>query len=134
MTKDPRKPTLKVVSKVPFTGSEPARSLGEPGTSLWNRITSGYHIADAGGKELLLLACEATDRAVSLRQIIDREGEIIHTRNGPRDHPALRHELQNRALISKLLVRLGLDVEVQPPRPVGRPPVGIGITDPEDAS
>jgi len=99
---------------------------------LWNRIMTSYRIADHGGREMLLLACEATDRAVSLRAIIDREGEIIHTRNGPRDHPALRHELANRALVSKLLVRLGLDVEVQPPRPVGRPPMGIGITTPEE--
>jgi hypothetical protein len=134
MTKDSRKPTFQVVSKVPFTGAEPPRSLGEPGLALWHRIMTSYHIADHGGREMLLLACEATDRAVSLRDIIDREGEIIHTRNGARDHPALRHELANRALVSKLLVRLGLDVEVQPPRPVGRPPMGIGITDPEDAS
>jgi len=32
-----------------------------------------YAICDAGGIELLLLACEATDRAASLREAIDRE-------------------------------------------------------------
>ena len=132
MAKDPQKPSIRLVSKPAFSGREPPRNLGEPGLALWNRIMTSYRIADHGGREMLLLACEATDSAVSLRAIIDREGEIIHTRNGPRDHPALRHELANRALVSKLLVRLGLDVEVQPPRPVGRPPMGIGITTPEE--
>ena len=106
MAKDPQKPSIRLVSKPAFSGREPPRNLGEPGLALWNRIMTSYRIADHGGREMLLLACEATDRAVSLRAIIDREGEIIHTRNGPRDHPALRHELANRALVSKLLVRL----------------------------
>jgi hypothetical protein len=39
-----------------------------------------YAIRDAGGIELLLLACEATDRAAALRSQIDRDGELIPTR------------------------------------------------------
>jgi len=90
--------------------------------------------SDAGGRELLLLACECLDRAVALRAIIDAEGMIVRTRTGLKDHPLLRHELANRALVSKLLVRLGLDMEASPvpPSGVGRPPNGgIGVTDPE---
>jgi hypothetical protein len=102
--------------------------------NLWTRITGGYDISDACGRELLLLACEATDRAVALRTIIDAEGMIVRTRTGLKDHPLLRHELANRALVSKLLVRLGLDMEAQPTPPsgVGRPPSGsIGVTNTE---
>jgi hypothetical protein len=88
-----------------------------------------YAIRDAGGIELLLLACEATDRAASLRDQIDRDGELISTRSGLRENPGLRPELANRAFISRTLQRLGLDVE--PVRPgVGRPGSGIGWVPP----
>jgi hypothetical protein len=126
---------FQILSNPAFSGFNPPRPLGEPGLNLWTRITGGYDISDAGGRELLLLACEATDRAVALRAIIDAEGMIVRTRTGLKDHPLLRHELANRALVSKLLVRLGLDMEASPTPPhttPGRPPSGgIGVTDPE---
>jgi hypothetical protein len=62
-----------------------------------------YAIRDAGGIELLLLACEATDRAASLRDQIDRDGELISTRSGLRENPGLRAELANRAFISSIV-------------------------------
>jgi hypothetical protein len=99
--------------------------------SLWCRITSAYNVTDAGGVELLTLACQALDRAESLRGQIDADGEIVRVRTGLRAHPALKVELENRSLVSKLLVRLGLDMEVspEPPRTVGRPPRGgLGVT------
>ena len=86
---------------------------------------AAYAIDDEGGWELLNLACEALDRAESLRQQIQRDGEVIATRMGIRDHPALKHELANRSFVSKTLVRLGLDVE--PVRGIGRPGHGLGI-------
>ena len=86
---------------------------------------AAYQIDDEGGRELLTLACEALDRAESLRQQIQRDGEVIATRMGIRNHPALKHELANRSFVSKTLVRLGLDVE--PVRGIGRPGHGLGI-------
>ena len=106
-------------------GRDPPRTLLDPGRSLWNRIMAAYQIDDEGGRELLTLACEALDRAESLRQQIQRDGEVITTRMGIRDHPALKHELANRSFVSKTLVRLGLDVE--PVRAIGRPGHGLGI-------
>jgi hypothetical protein len=42
-----------------------------------------------------------------------------------REHPALKHELSNRAFVVRTLSRLGLDVE--PLRPsVGRPGLKVG--------
>jgi hypothetical protein len=88
-----------------------------------------YAIRDAGGIELLLLACEATDRAARLRGAIDRDGELISSRSGLKEHPGLKAELANRAFVSRTLQRLGLDVE--PVRPtIGRPGSGIGWTPP----
>jgi P27 family predicted phage terminase small subunit len=117
---------LKVVrpdAKVP----QPPRTMSAPGMSLWSRITEEYDISDSGGRELLCLACETLDRVQSLRELIDAEGEVVRTKAGLKDHPALRHELAGRAFISKCLTRLGLSVEATI-RSVGRPPgPGSGI-------
>jgi hypothetical protein len=62
-------------------------------------------------------------RLIALRRCasqIDRDGELIPTRSGLKEHPGLKGELANRAFVSRTLQRLGLDVE--PVRPdVGRP-------------
>ena len=110
-----KKPNLKVV-KPTSTGNNPPRPLAKHGQALWNRITSEYDIADAAGKELLALACQALDRAEACRDAIDRDGEVQLTRNGyAKEHPALRAELASRAFVAKMLLSLGLDVE--PMRP-----------------
>jgi hypothetical protein len=120
-----KKPPLALVRDPAETALDPPRSLGKPGRSLWDRIMREYAIRDAGGVELLLLACEATDRAASLREVIDRDGELIPARSGLKEHPGLKAELANRAFVSRTLQRLGLDVE--PVRPgIGRPGRGIG--------
>jgi hypothetical protein len=121
-----QKTTLEVLINPASPGRYPPRTLSDPGQSLWNRIMAAYQIDDEGGRELLTLACEALDRAESLRQQIKRDGEVIATRMGIKDHPALKHELANRSFISKTLLRLGLNVE--PVRGVGRPSEGFGIT------
>ncbi len=38
------------------TAFQPPRNLGDPGLSLWNRITSEYQIEDSGGLEMLAQA------------------------------------------------------------------------------
>jgi hypothetical protein len=96
---------------------------------LWERIVAEYDLSDAGGAELLTLACQSLDRAEALREIIDAEGEVITIRGVPKAHPAIRDELNCRSFIAKSLTRLGLALEV-PSRPVGRPTRGgVGITD-----
>jgi hypothetical protein len=68
---------------------------------------------------LLTLACQSLDRAESCRAEIDRDGEIIRSKTGTKEHPLLKHELAARAFVARTLHRLGLDVE--PVRPIGRP-------------
>jgi hypothetical protein len=70
-----------------------------------------YGISDSGGIELLFQCCRACDRAEELRLAIDRDGAVVQTRTGPKDHPALRHELANRAFVARSLQRLGLNLE-----------------------
>jgi hypothetical protein len=85
-------------------------------------VTSEYGIEDAGGVEMLAQACAALDRAEACAEHIRQDGEIVRTKAGPKDHPALKHELANRAFVVRTLARLGLDVEAI--KPTGRPPGG----------
>ena len=110
--------TAKLHIVAPSAGGPP-RKLGPSGTALWRSVTAAYGIEDAGGIEMLAQACQALDRAEALRAAIDRDGEIVRTKAGPKDHPGLKHELANRSFVVRTLQRLGLDVEAI--RPVGRP-------------
>ena len=104
------------------SGRSPPRPLGEQGLALWAAIQAEYAVEDAGGMELLAQACAALDRAEGCRAEIDRDGPVINSKAGLRDHPLLKHELANRAFITRAIQRLGLDVEAV--KPVGRPPGG----------
>jgi len=110
---------LRVVTSEP-TAPKPARKLGEHGTLLWKSIMAEYEIADAGGLEMLTLACQQLDSAESLRAQIEEDGVMVKGKNALREHPCLRHELHARAFVARTLQRLGLDVEAI--KPQGRPP------------
>jgi terminase small subunit-like protein len=115
------------VSKAAPTANKPARSLGHYGTNLWKLVTSQYDIVDAGGCELLTQACQALDRAEALRDIINRDGEMVTARNGSlKEHPAMKPELAARAFVVKTLARMGLHLE--PVRAGRGRPGGIGYT------
>jgi hypothetical protein len=106
----------------------PPRPLGDYGNALWDRVQGEYGITDTGGIEILAQACAALDRAEALREAIDRDGEVITTRNGPKVHPGCKDELACRAFVVRTLERLGLNVEaIKPP---GRPPQPRGWTGP----
>src|SRR4051812_30115326 len=100
--------------------TQPTRPLGPAGMRLWQDVLRAYGVDDVGGKEILLQACAGTDRAEELAEAIGRDGGIVQTRTGPKEHPGLRSELANRAFVVRSLARLGLDVEAV--KPMGRPP------------
>jgi hypothetical protein len=104
-----KKPPLTLVPDQPGTSINPPRTVGNHGRSLWDRVMSTYDIRDSGGIELLTLACQALDRAESLRERIDVEGELIQCRGVLKEHPGLKAELANRAFVARTLGRLGLD-------------------------
>jgi hypothetical protein len=120
MKKPTKPPTLKLVKTTTITTTQPPRRLGEYGSALWCKIMSEYDITDSGGVEVLAQICATLDRAESLAAEVDRDGPIIMTKSGPKEHPALRAELGCRAFITRNLQRLGLNVETI--KPVGRPP------------
>jgi hypothetical protein len=127
MRKGTRNPPLTLIDPMSTT-IEPPRKLGQHGMSLWNSIRSAYRVDDKGGIELLTLACQALDRVESLAEQIAIDGEVIRDGIGrPKAHPALRDELAGRALVAKLLERLGVTSIAPDP---GRP--GKGWREPYD--
>jgi|SRR5262252_1965512 len=98
----------------------PPRKLGKYGRSLWDKVHREYRLEDCGSIEMLAQICGAVDRIESLRDGIDRDGEIVKTRNGPRAHPGMRDELAGRAFVVRTLARLGLSYDALRPNP-GRP-------------
>jgi hypothetical protein len=120
----PRKTPLTLV-KPAENGPNPPYNLTGCGLELWNKVMREYNLEDVGGLELLAQACRAAERAESLREQINSDGEVIRARGTVKDHPALKHELANRAFVCRTLARLNLDME--PVRAsVGRPGYGIG--------
>ena len=111
-----------------ITGERPAakppRKLGRHGADLWRKVMREYEIDDAAGLEMLALACQQLDRAEECREQIDRDGLMLRTKNGPKDHPLLKAELSARGFVCRTLQRLGLTVETI--KPVGRPPAPHG--------
>jgi hypothetical protein len=119
-----RSNVLTIVAERSATYHAPPSSLGETGRTLWNRVLTDYEIADIAGLVTLEQACAAADRAEMLRRQIERDGQMIQTAQGPREHPCLKHEIAARGLLLRALGRLGLNFE--PLKPVGRPPIGVG--------
>jgi hypothetical protein len=102
--------------------ADPPRKLGKHGAHLWHTILRGYEIDDSAGLEMLALACEQLDRAEQYRAQIDRDGLMIKSRQGPKDHPLLKAELAACSFVARSLMRLGLaDIKA-----MGRPPSSLG--------
>jgi hypothetical protein len=104
------------------TASAPPANLGPAGIGFWQGLMTEYDFSDAGAQALLVQAAYGFDRAERLRAQIDRDGEILHGRNGPREHPGLRAELMARSFVVRTLQRLGINLEpvrLSPGRPSG---------------
>src|SRR4029453_10466769 len=99
MREKPPKPTLAVIGPTSSTPPEPPRKLGKPGTTLWITVQNEFRVQDVGGVELLMQACAMQDRVEAMAAQIDADGEVVHTKAGPREHPLLRSELQGRSFI-----------------------------------
>lgn len=115
-----KQPKLELVGPTTADPSAPPANLGQAGRTAWQAVMSEYAIEDAGGRAILLQIAGAYDRIAECAEIIAREGAVIRTKHGPKERPLLRTELGCRSFIIRAVHRLGLDVE--PVRPVGRPP------------
>ena len=117
-----KKPSLTLVDPTQTalaTLVSPPSNLNKTGRTLWQSVMNEYDIRDAGGLQMLQQICEAADRVQEFSAIIKRDGPVVRTKMGPKDHPLLKHEQAARSFIVRSLGRLGLDVE--PLKSVGRP-------------
>jgi hypothetical protein len=120
MSKGVHKPSLTSLNLTSST-IPPPRKLGLHGLNLWISIQSAYRIDDAGGIELLALACAQLDRVESLAEQIRADGEVFRDGIGkPTVHSAVKDELAGRAFIARTLERLGVTT-IAPDSPPGRP-------------
>ncbi len=124
---DTKTPKIALVHPASPSLSPPA-NLEEAGKTLWLAIQSEYRIDDAGGREMLLQICQAADTAKTCTDAISRDGPMIKTKTGFRDHPLLKHQLAARSFVVRSLHRLGLELEAEQPRGVGRPPGAFNPT------
>ena len=109
------------------TPPSPPSSLGEPGAKLWRSIMKQYAIRDAGGLAILEQACISRDRSTGFAAIIKHDGAMVRSATGMKEHSLLKHEREERALESRLLTKLGLNIEAV--RDVGRPAgKTVGVT------
>ena len=117
---------LKLIEPVQVTKA--ARSLSEAGQALWNRINGEFVLDDPASLELLLLACEATDRAAECRAAIERDGMVTMTQGGTgRAHCLIQHENAAQKFAASTINSLGLTYE--PVKAIGRPTsqkIGMG--------
>lgn len=108
------------MTKAKKTGPKPPAHLGRDGAALWRQLAVEYSIVDAGGQALLTAACEALDRMRQAQEAIARDGAVIPDRYGcPKTHPAANLERDSRNGFLAAMRALRLDVE--PPKPIGRP-------------
>ena len=111
------------------TPPSPPSSLGEPGAKLWRSIMKQYVIRDAGGLAILEQACICRDRSTAYAAIIKHDGAMVRGKEGMKEHPLLKHEREERSLESRLLQKLGLNLEALHPgvgRPAGKT-IGISL-------
>jgi P27 family predicted phage terminase small subunit len=99
----------------------PPPGLGDRSREWWARLQAEYAISDSGGLAVLDLAAQAHSRMDEARTILDRDGITVESgRGGLRPHPAVVIERDARIAVVACLRQLGLDLE--PVKPIGRPP------------
>jgi hypothetical protein len=114
-----KKPKLTLVDQTAATSLAPPTTLGKAGRTLWQSIMSEYAIDDSAGLQMLEQITAAADRLTEYAEAIERDGPMINTRHGAREHPLLKHELATRSFIVRTLERLGIGIESL--KAIGRP-------------
>lgn len=84
------------------------RGMGAGGRRLWRAVLADYEL-DAQGLELLEQAGRTADRIADLEAVVDRDGVMAESSQGPRAHPALVEARQQRTTLRQLIGALGLD-------------------------
>lgn len=88
-------------SKVP----NPPAGLQKSGRALWRAVLTDYEL-DEHETTILREACRTADSLDDLQALIESEGLMSETSQGPRVHPALVEARQQRVTFARLLTAL----------------------------
>ncbi len=85
--------------------SRPPAGLGTSGQALWRAVVDEYELTE---HELVLLreGCRTVDSLDALQTLLDAEGLMGSTSQGPRIHPAMAELRQQRMTLARLLAAL----------------------------
>ena len=75
------------------------RGLSAESAALFSRLAGEYEIVDGAGLALLRSIGESLDRIAQARKIIERDGLIVETPNGPKQHPACAVERDSKTAV-----------------------------------
>src|SRR5687767_8346675 len=89
----------------------PPRGLGTTARSLWNRLNASYAFDDDAQIMLLELLVRAYDRSERARAVLAKEGEVVKSSTGPKQHPACVTEAAAWRVMLTATKQLGLTLE-----------------------
>lgn len=90
---------------------EPPKHLSGESSVFFTSVVESYEL-ESHHLKLLVAACECLDRASEAREALRRDGMVHKDRHGNlRPHPCCQVERDNKALFSRLIRELALDVE-----------------------
>ncbi len=97
----------------------PPDGAGPAGRALWRALTTTYELEE---HEAVLLkeVVRRTDHLDQLAELVQRDGPVVASPQGPRAHPALVEGRQQRLLLARLLRSLQLPTGSQED-PAGEP-------------
>lgn len=83
----------------------PPRGLGKSGKALWRALLTDYDL-DEHEKSILTQACRIADLCDQLQGLIDMEGPMSESSQGPRVHPAVVELRQQGIALARLMTAL----------------------------
>jgi hypothetical protein len=89
----------------------------KPTTRRWAEQIAEDYLLESHHHRLLVLAGEALDRGEQARILVEREGAVVPGRFGPKAHPAVLIERDQKTLAARLFRELGLEDGRDDPRP-----------------
>lgn len=101
---------------------KPPSELKTSGRALWRAVLDDYEL-DAHEVTILREACRTADSLDALQNLLDAEGYMGETSQGPRVHPALVEARQQRLAFARLLTALRIPTGEQDGRTLPRPGV-----------
>jgi P27 family predicted phage terminase small subunit len=114
-------PRFEIVRTGPVDLPAPPAHLSEASQQWWRAIVADYELAPHHLR-LLEAAADAWERMIQAREVLQREGIIAASEQGPRKHPAVTIEQDARLAFARMLRELDLDSDGPRPELYVRPP------------